>query len=355
MKKNDREKRNIVLADCDEAEIIELVDGLECNGVPFIIKSHIANWKRTGKISEMRRYAKYFFTGFQYFLHRRQYNMVVGWQQFYALIFSFFCALFHVKKTTTVVALNFTYKEKKGKLAKVYLWFMKKCVSTEYMDYLHVLSAEYADEISKRFSFPRNRILVTPFGVNDSYEKFKKLLPPCGYQKDQYALAIGRSNRDYDFLLQAWEKVDFPLVIISDTYDKSTTLPNVTIYRDIAGEDSYPWIANCGLMVIPIDDGNLCSGDTVLLSAMATQRKILVTVPSTLAEMYVENGETALLSPKEPDVFQKVVSEALYNSRYAAIGEQARAEFKKKYSRKKMGQRLANMIKELELEYEVIH
>lgn len=335
---------NILLADCVAQEVLPFLEGLRTPNVSFSVHSHIANWKRTGKVSEAKRYLKYFSVGFSYFWNRKKYGMVIGWQQFYALIDSFFSSVFHVKKVNTIIALNFTYKAKAGKLGGVYRWFMGKCLNPRYMDYIHVLSDAYADEISCEFHFPRERILVTGFGVNDPLPEYADMQPPAGYQKDGYALAIGRSNRDYDFLIQAWASMDYPLVIISDTYTGQTTDQNIKIYRNIAGEASYPWIANCGLMILPIDDGNICSGDTVLLNAMGCERKILVTTPSTLAEMYVEDGKTALLTPKEPAIFRQKVLQALNDPQYANMGQNAREAFLKKYSRETMGRNVSRII-----------
>lgn len=337
-------KKNILLADCDSEEVNTLLEGLEEKLDSFEVKSHIANWKRTGKKSELKRYIKYFKVGFHYFIHRRQYGIMIGWQQFYVLIISFFCELFHVKKKNTLIALNFTYKEKEGCLSKVYRWFIKKCISPKYMDYLHVLSENYADIISNEFQFPREKILVTGFGVPDMYAEFSKYSVPEEYEEKEFALSIGRSNRDFDFLVRAWEKIDYPLVIISDTYFKKTNNKNIKIFNDIAGEDSYPWIASCNLMVIPIQEGKICSGDTVLLNAMSCKKKILVTVPSTLAEMYIIDGENAVLSEKEEKLFQKKVNDILFENKYEGIGEQARNHFMEKYSRKSMGQKLGELI-----------
>lgn len=320
------------------------MDGLEYKGQRFHIESHISNWKRTGILSELRRYGTYFAVGFRYFSERRQYDAIIGWQQFYALIFCFFCGLFRVKKTTMVVAFNYTYKEKKGKAASIYRWFMKRCMNTDYLDYIHVPSSEYADVVAEEFQFPRERIIVMSFGVNDCYEEFSALPVPPSYQKDGYALAIGRSNRDYDFLIRAWQGIPCPLVIISDTYTGSTVADNIIILRNVAGEESYPWIAHCGLMVIPIDDGLICSGDTVLLTAMATKRKIIVTTPSALAQMYIVDGENAVLTPKEDVAFRQIVTEVLYSDKFSDLGNGARESFLKSYSRQGMGSKLTKVM-----------
>lgn len=336
--------RNVLLADCIPEEVQSLADELAYEGRKFCVESYVSNWKRTGAISELKRYGMYFLVGFRCFLKRREYHTIVGWQQFYALIFSFFCSLFCVKKSTTVIALNYTYKEKTGRSAGLYRWFMRKCMNKSYMDYIHVLSDSYADIISKQFDFPRERIIVTGFGVNDCYAAFSDMPVPKHYQKDGYALAIGRSNRDYDFLIHAWEGTDYPLVIISDTYRGTTELDQVSILRNVAGEESYPWIANCGLMVIPIDDPTICSGDTVLLTAMAAERKIIVTAPSTLAEMYIKDGENAVLVPKEETVFMEAVSKVLNSKACSDLGNRARQCFLQNHSRQSMGRAIKNAL-----------
>ncbi len=338
-------KPNILLADCAESETESFVNALDFKGAPFEIKSHISNWKRTGAISEIKRYAVYFFVGFRYFLKRKNYNVIAGWQQFYALIFCFFCSLFHTKKVNTVIAVNFTYKQKGGFTGKIYKAFMKKCVCTGYLDYLHVPSGDYAESFSKEFGFPKEKILITTFGIEDEYTKLSKLLPPSGVSADSYALAIGRSNRDYDFLIDAWQNIDYPLVIISDTFKGDTNNKNITILRNVAGEKSYPWIRNCALMIIPIDDGSICSGDTVLLTAMMLERKIIVTAPSTLAEMYITDGENALLSKKDKDEFSAAVNKILHEPEFENIGNNARISFINNFSRKSMGERITQMIK----------
>lgn len=331
------QKKNIVLADCHGTEIRELVESLNSDKKIFEIRSHISNWKRKSVFTELRRYFMYFFVALCCFLKRGRYDVIIGWQQFYTLIICFFCSVFSVKKTARIIALNFTYKEKKGKFLKIYRWFMGKCVSEKYMDFLHVLSNEYAEYISKEFSYPRDRIIVTSFGVKDRFSELSALASPNGYEKESYALAIGRSNRDYDFLIRAWKNIDYPLVIISDTYKKTSDHKNITVFNNIAGEESNKWISNCGLLVLPIDDGAICSGDTVLLTAMSLQRKIIVTVPSTLSEMYVQNNINAVLVEKDEREFAETVKRVLYSKIYSDLGKKARESYLKSYTIGAMG------------------
>ncbi len=339
-----KKRKHILLADCSAEGVAPFSKHLLINGEHLEVKQHIANWKRNGKASELRRYAKYFGVPFMYFLCRKKYSTIVGWQQFYALIYCFYCTLFHARKANTVIALNFTYKEKRGRFAKPYKWFMSKCLSERYMDYVHVLSEQYAEAVSEEFGFPKERIIVTGFGVEDRYDQLIELAPPAGLERDKYALAIGRSNRDYDFLIDAWSEIKYPLVIISDTYHGKSENPEIKLVDNVAGEEANAWIRNCGLMIIPIDDGRICSGDTVLLTAMSLKKKIIVTAPSTLAEMYVKDGENAILTPKEKRMFRNIVQKVLTDSRYDGVGEAARDCFLSNFTLECMGRRITELL-----------
>jgi len=163
--------------------------------------------------------------------------------------------------------------------------------------------------------------------------------------KEGYALAIGRSNRDYDYLIRTWEQIDYNLVIISDEYIRSDLPDNITLINDVSGDAQYPWIANCNFMIIPIKDTSICSGDTVLLTAMSLEKTIFVTSPSTLAEMYVENGVNAIFISKDEEESRKTLQKYINNGMANDIGILARKTFLEKYSRYAMGRRVASFLK----------
>ena len=251
--------------------------------------------------------------------------------------------MFRVKKTNRIVVLNYTYKEKKGILSRPYKWFMRKCTNTKYLDYIHVNSCEYADYVSREFNYPRERIVAVPFGVMDEYRRWAKVDRPEGFEDKEYFLSIGRSNRDYDFLIDSWKGIDYPLVIISDTYVNRTNNPNIIIKNDITGEEQYPWIANCKAVIIPIENAHISSGDTVLLSSMSLKKIVLVSDPSTLSEMYIKSGENGLAFTKDKDSFKKLVLEAI-QGKYDYICENARICFLEKYTREQMAKSIAEGI-----------
>lgn len=338
--------KNIILADCAKNEITSFADGLskETNKNWEIVSS-VSNWGQASKIQNLKRYAIYFAAPFKAFCKRKQYASIVGWQQFYALIFCFYCRLFKVKKTNRVVALNFTYKSKKGFIGKIYKRFMQYMVNSDYIDYIHVLSHNYAKKCVEELGIDEKKILVFPFGTNDQYESFKKIKKT----ENEFVLAIGRSNRDYEWLIDEWRSVDYPLYIICDTFKAPNNLPNnIKIFNNITGNAQYKYIASCKYLVLPIKDESICSGDTVLLTAMSNKKTVIVNGPSTLTEMYVKDGENAIIVSKKKGELAEKMNYLLKNN--IEIGESARKSYLENYSRGAMGRNIGKALSKQEQE-----
>ena len=196
---------------------------------------------------------------------------------------------------------------------------------------------------SEDFNIPISKFIVAPFGIDDLMDKYGNMERPERAPQNDYVLSIGRSNRDYDFLVAVWEKVDANLVIISDEYKNNNLPDNVTLINDVNGDEQYPWISNCQALIIPIDDVRICSGDTVLLTAMSLGKKIFVTNPSTLSEMYVDDDINAIYINKDVEDTRKIISEKL-GATDNRIGDNARKTFLEKYSRYSMGSIIAKNI-----------
>lgn len=347
MKSSLKDRKNVILADCEKEEIEEFAEGFKAViGDEIFINSKICNGGH-GKAANFRRYLIYAVYPFSFVRRSRQYKYIIGWQQFFALFYVFYCRLFHLKKRNIVVAVNFTYKPKQGFSGKIYKWFMEYCVRNKYLDYIHVPSYNYAKICAKEFDIPQSKFIVTPFGIPDTYEKWKK----TKVEYNNYSFSIGRSNRDFDFLVNAWERMpeNELLIIASDTFCPKKDLPiNVIHRKDITGDIQFPYIANCKAMIIPIDDGTICSGDTVLLKAMSYEKLVVVTVPSTLGEMYIEDGRDGVLIEKNINKFVERLSGLLQNSNLAEeISHFAKKKYKEKFSRYNMGVVLMKNIKEL--------
>lgn len=222
---------------------------------------------------------------------------------------------------------------------------MSYCIRSKYLDYIHVPSKSYALECSKEFNISINKFITIPFGIPDQFKNWKN----SKTEYSDYTLAIGRSNRDYEFLINAWLKLPecHKLLIICDQYKTSKKLhDNIIIRRDIIGDQQFPYIYNCKLMVIPIEKENICSGDTVLLKAMSFGKTVVVTEPSTLSEIYIENEKNGICIEKNEEIFAKQIKAILEDTNIIErIGKTARKSYLDNYSRYAMGRKTGEIIK----------
>ena len=339
---------NVILTDSIAEEVEDLKKGIEeTTNEKWIIDSHISNWNRKSLWKRIKRIFAYFYYPLTIFIKRKKYKKIIGWQQFYALIYCFYCRMFHVKKINEVYVLNFVYKPKKGIIGKLYHAFMKYIVTSKYIDILFVSSNKYINEGAKLFNIDKNKFKAIHFGVPDEYDKYKNEII-----KDKFILSIGRSNRDYNWLIREWKDIDFPLYIISDTYKPKFELPkNIKIIDNISGNNQYAYIMNCKVLILPVDIENICSGDTVLLTAMSFKKNIIVTENSTLAEMYVINNKNGHVVSKKTGYLKTKIIDIIKGKINTA--EAARDSFLKNYSRVNMGRQAGLNIKAI-MEGEVI-
>jgi len=349
----DKDTCNLILADCPPDELKDLQSGLEdSTGCEFSIISVQSNKLHGSIIKKLKRYLSYFNLPLSLIPKRKTIGTIIGWQQFHAINYSFFLRLFRLKKQGRIIVANFTYKKKNGLSGILYRWYMRFAVSGNYIDAIHVPSREYAREVSDLFNFDITKIIVCCFGTPDRMEEWQNL--DCPYSN--FAVAVGRSNRDFDLLARIWDRTEIKnsgtkLIIISDTWQptvKITDNPAIIHLTDIKGEASYPFFAKCDFSLVPLMESNICSGDTVLLNSMMMLKPVVITSPSTLAEMYVTDGVNGLCIPKTEEAAAEKILHLICDKQYRdSLGQRARTSYLSSYSRKQMGKNLGSYIAQL--------
>lgn len=340
--KGDNMKKNIALFDSTAEEARDFIQGLEkSTGLNWEAKVLTSNQGRKNKLMNALRYIKYFLFPYYIFLNRKKYNIIIGWQAFYGLVFAFYCRLFRVKKSNTLLIKNFIYKPKKGWVGTIYFSFMKYIVKSNYVDVFICSSIKFCELCAEIFDEPRERFVYAPFGIND----FTKVVDMSESAANDYILALGRSNRDWDFLINSVADTKYPVRIVCDELHKQDLPDNVEVYNNVWEKESYEFIRNCKLMVIPILDGNIVAGETVLLQAMSFSKPIIITMPSCLADDYVEDGVTGLAVEKTKDAILSAI-EKLYQDEplYEHISQNCRRTYEEKFSLYSFGMRIGNIL-----------
>lgn len=180
---------------------------------------------------------------------------------------------------------------------------------------------------SERRSYP-NALNLDPnkFAFVPCWDIDGGLRPTTTKQAD-YVVSAGKSNRDYQLLFRAARRLPLECRIVCDELVKDRHVPdNVTILSDCYGQDYVDALAGARVVVLPLKNEQVTSGQLVLLASMALRKPIVVTAALGTVD-YVDDGETALLVPPgDEDALVRAVEQLLSNEQCAGQLAAAAAE-----------------------------
>ena len=328
------DKKNLILVDYDCPSQWKFVDGLsKSTKEPWEVKKLVSNANHSGKFQNIIRYLKYFWLPFTVFLRRDRYKRVIGWQQFYGLILGFYCHLFHIKNAPEVYIMTFIYNRKSSKLGGVYERFIKYCMTSDAIKRIIVFSKNEPKYYSDIFGVDDSLFTTSELGIEDVSDKYE-------VSDNGRYLSAGRSNRDYDFLIDNWSD-DKDLDIICDTLNASEK-ENIKIYTSVHNEEYFKMLSECHAVILSLKDKNVSSGQLVILQAMMLNKPVICTENKTVAN-YIESGKDGLIIKKDVKCLEKALQYIEEN--YLELTKKARERFVNKYTEYQMGLNIGKIIK----------
>lgn len=145
--------------------------------------------------------------------------------------------------------------------------------------------------LSDLFGLAKTIFASTLYGGNFNIPK-DLLIKQGG--KPSYIVSAGRSGRDYGLLCEAVKDLSVKLHIICDSSHamKGLKCPsNVTILRDCHGLSYIQELAGADIVLLPLKEDKVSSGQMVLLDAMALGKAVIITETVTTVE-YGEHLKT---------------------------------------------------------------
>lgn len=328
-------RKNIILADHDVSDEWEYKVAIEkTTNEKWDLKVCLTNRLHGNKFKEFIRYIKYFVFSFKIFLKRNEYHRIIAWQQFYGLLLAFYCEIFNVKRYPDLYVMTFIYKPKKNKL---YNKLINYIIHSNYIKKIIVLSESEVEYYSNLFNVDKSKFYYIPIGVGDVSSKIKRQ-----ENIDKYYLAVGRSNRDYKYLRDAWKPEYGKLYIISDSY-KEDEKENIECIKNCYGDEYLKLLANCYSLIIPLKDPEISSGSLSFLQAMMFSIPTIVTENKTVHN-YINSSVNGYIIEKNDNDLEKVINLIQNKDIYDKISINARKTFLEKYSEECLGINTAKMI-----------
>lgn len=329
----------LILTDCPTDDILDFKKALEENtNYTWKAEAIVSNGERTFS-TNLKRLISYFRAGFRAFRKRNKYKYIICWQQFFGVIYSFFCNLFFIKNSHKVIVMTFIYKRKKGFLGTVYHKFVKFALKNDNIIFLTTSSQIECKTYAELFNISEKKFRFMQWSRNRS-EFFDQV------EKGDYLISIGRSNRDFKFLEDALKDYNKKTYIYSDL-EKKRTVGNV-IYTGTV-KDADLMMAKSFCVLVSIENPEISAGQTLLINAMSMKKPIISTRSVGLTDDYMKDKESGLIINKTKEELLNALDYLENEDNYKEISENAYKNWEDNYSIYKMGLRMVELFNEFGL------
>lgn len=331
-----RQPANVVLADFSREGEWPFLKALESgSGSEWIVRTKVTNRLHGGAVKNMLRMCWYFLFPLAIVFRRKRYGKIVGWQQFYGLNFAFWCRLFHLKKVNDLTVMTFIYKKRNGLAGSLYHKYMKYIVTSRYIDRFICFSKKECEYYASDFGVDADRFCFVPLGVAP--------VKDMDVADDGFLFATGRSNRNYDFLVDALSGTSIPVKIACDSYVGQHIPDNIEVLRNCYGDDTFRLMAKCHCVLIPLEHLNMSSGHLVALQAMSLGKPVICTDADGIRD-YVEAGKTGFLVPNKREAWLSALEYLKDRNFYNKMSDVARKAYDTRFSETVMYGRISELI-----------
>lgn len=192
-----------------------------------------------------------------------------------------------------------------------FIRYVKFCLSSGYVDRVVCFSSQECRTYAKQFGLPESLFTSLELGIDAT--EGADVVP----HKGTYVFSTGRSNRDYDFLVES------------------------------LGEAMLREMAHSLCVVIPLRDTAVSSGQLVVLQAMRMGKPVIVTENDTMPT-YIDHGTTGFIVHKDKrqllDTIRLLDSD---KELYERISRNQRAAFTARFTEEALADRLSQVIDSL--------
>ena len=180
-------------------------------------------------------------------------------------------------------------------------------------------SSAEVEAIAERFLVPKSKLCYVPMHTN--------ILDPRMTERDEgFILSAGFTQRDFDCLIRAADKIPCRIVIICGHEEKLPTVlhPNVEVHRSCSRDDYMGMLNRCSLVVLPLKRTSRSTGQVVLLEAMVLGKPVIASRAPGMLD-HIRHGENGMLFDSgDATALAAICRELLGNPTKAkSLGQQA--------------------------------
>jgi glycosyltransferase involved in cell wall biosynthesis len=163
---------------------------------------------------------------------------------------------------------------------------VKKFLSLLFNEKIHLILQSPYEYRQYKNSYPNIQVYFIPY----CQDEIQGAYPNISVEDQGYIFSGGYTNRDYDSLIKAAEKLPYHFVIACSRLNKlPQQIPgNVTVTKDISAEEFHGLLARAGLIVLNLKDQVGSSGQMVALAGLSFKKPILYSRNEAISHYFVD-------------------------------------------------------------------
>lgn len=200
-----------------------------------------------------------------------------------------------------------------------------------------------------RLGIARERLVFVPFGVDARF--FQSSNVP---REEELIVSVGRdAGRDYATLFRAAEMSGHPFVVVAGRKNipPDAAIPlNVSVLYDRSYAEIRALYGRARIVVVAsknslVPDGSDCSGQTVILDALAAGKAVIATERSWINDYFVPGQDLEVVPPSDPEALSGAI-ESLWNDaeKRKQLSESGRNKVVTQYTTEKFAEGLLALI-----------
>ncbi|OGG80232.1 hypothetical protein A3J11_00950 [Candidatus Kaiserbacteria bacterium RIFCSPLOWO2_02_FULL_55_12] len=279
-----------------------------------------------------------------------RYDFIIAQDNFLlGFIVSHYARLCRLKTRWLYVAIHSSTLMRRHAAHPIRLFLLKHFWAS-YARIICISSLQLEDFV--RLGIPREHLVCIPFGVDAPF--FQR----AGVSREEdLIVSVGRdAGRDYGTLFKAAEQVGYPFVVVAGHKNISPDMPvpaHVSVRYDRPLAEVRDLYARARLVVVvskdtDVPDGSDCSGQTVILDALAASKAVIATRRAWMTDYFVPDQDLRVVEPNDPKALAHAIAllwqDAQKRERLAASGH---AKVVERYTTKMFAEALRRLMDSL--------
>lgn len=262
---------------------------------------------------------------------------------------SLFAKIFRTKTRWLYIAMNSSvlirrYANNRIKLSLLRIFWKS------YSRIICLASEQMEDFV--RIGIPKEHLIFIPFGVDADF-----FVAGSSFLEENLIVSVGRdAGRDYPTLFKAAENLPLPFTVVAGRKNISPNakIPvNVSVLYDKSLAEIRDLYKRAKIVTVvskkaDVPEGSDCSGQTVILDAMAAGKAVVATHRSWILDYFVPDHDLIVVEPDNPTALANAINDLFFDhEKRERIARSGHGKVTENYTTKNFAKSLEILMKSL--------